>query len=249
MWQDASTSGAVLHVIEIIRRIHEGSTRPFLCKCDDGKLYVLKSKPSMPPRNLLAEFISGCLANDIGLPLPDFKIVFVPEDLVEYAPELQREICSGYAFASQYIEGAVGLTFTQSRNKAIVPLEQQKLIYVFDRWILNADRTLTSVGGNVNILYDVGNDKYYLIDHNLSFDQNAESEDFSVHIYGPGNRDWHYDLIDRIEYRQKLVNTFCKLPAILDVVPEEWAVDNEFLPFVFNTLEQGDRDEFWSAIA
>ncbi|MDH8431332.1 hypothetical protein QIG28_27360, partial [Klebsiella pneumoniae] len=72
-----------------------------------------------------------------------------------------------------------------SRNEAIIPIEQQKLIYVFDKWVLNADRTLTDKGGNVNIIYDVGNDKYYLIDHNLSFDQNAEPDDFLVHVYGP----------------------------------------------------------------
>ncbi|MEI6928304.1 HipA family kinase, partial [Klebsiella pneumoniae] len=75
----------------------------------------------------------------IGLPIPDFKVVFVPEELIEYAPELKREISTGHAFASQYIDGAVALTFIQSRNEAIIPIEQQKLIYVFDKWVLNAD--------------------------------------------------------------------------------------------------------------
>ena len=203
----------------------------------------------MPPKNLLAEFIAGCLANDIGLSLPEFKIVFVPEELIEYSPELQHEIFPGLAFASRYIEGAVDLTFTQSRNAAIIPTEQQKLIYAFDKWVLNADRTLTDKGGNVNILYDVGHDKYYLIDHNLSFDKNAGPEDFTVHVYGPGNRKWEYDLVDRLEYRQKVVDCYCKLPAIIQDIPEEWIVDDEFLPFVQNTLEKGDSDEFWSDIA
>ncbi|EBG8339848.1 hypothetical protein D8R97_22165 [Salmonella enterica subsp. enterica] len=244
----ASSNSAIPNVVEVIRRINEGSTQPFLCKCDDGQLYVLKSKPSMPPKNLLAEFISACLANDIGLPLPDFKIVFVPEELIEYSPDLQQQICTGYAFASLFIDGAIALTFTQSRNETIIPVEQQKLIYVFDKWILNADRTLTDKGGNVNIIYDISNDKYYLIDHNLSFDQNTGPEDFSVHVYGPGNRKWQYDLVDRVEYRQKVVNSLHKLPAILDEIPEEWIVDEEFLPFVCTTLDKGDCDEFWSAI-
>ncbi|HBW3235567.1 TPA: HipA family kinase [Klebsiella pneumoniae] len=244
-----NNDGTIPHVIEIIRRINEGSTQPFLCKCDDGKLYVLKSKPSMPPKNLVAEFVAGCLASDIGLPIPDFKVVFVPEELIEYTPELKREISTGHAFASQYIDGAVALTFIQSRNEAIIPIEQQKLIYVFDKWVLNADRTLTDKGGNVNIIYDVGNDKYYLIDHNLSFDQNAEPDDFLVHVYGPGNRKWQYDLIDRVEYRHKVVDSLCKVPEIFGDVPDDWVVDDDFLPFVNGTLEKGDRDEFWSAIA
>ncbi|EAA5961766.1 hypothetical protein EU853_23450 [Salmonella enterica subsp. enterica serovar Stanleyville] len=248
MEREAGNDDAIPNVVEVIRRINEGSTQPFLCKCDDGQLYVLKSKPSMPPKNLLAEFISGCLAQDIGLTLPDLKIVFVPEELVEYSPELQSNICTGHAFASQYIEGAVALTFSQSRNEAIVPIEQQKLIYVFDRWVINADRTLTSKGGNVNILYDVGNDKYYLIDHNLSFDENAGPDDFLVHVYGPGNRKWEFDLVDRLEYRQKVVDSLVKLPAIIEEIPDEWIVDDEFLPFVYDTLDKGDRDEFWSEI-
>ena len=99
----ASSNSAIPNVVEVIRRINEGSTQPFLCKCDDGQLYVLKSKPSMPPKNLLAEFISACLANDIGLPLPDFKIVFVPEELIEYSPDLQQQICTGYALSLIHI--------------------------------------------------------------------------------------------------------------------------------------------------
>ncbi|WP_419963028.1 HipA family kinase [Pantoea vagans] len=246
---EIADDNSVPNVIEIIRRINEGSTQPYLCKCDDGRLYVLKSKPSMPPRNLLAEFISGCLADDIGLPLPDFKIVFVPEELIEYMPDLQREICTGHAFASQYIDGAVALTFTQSRNEAIVPIAQQKLIYLFDKLVLNADRTLTDKGGNVNILYDVGSDKYYLIDHNLSFDQNVQPEDFAVHVYGPGNRGWEYDLVDRVEYRQKIAGCTSKLPEILENIPDDWAADDEFLPFVSATLAKGNCDDFWSEIA
>ena len=249
MKREKNSNDSIPNVVEIIRRINEGSTQPYLCRCDDGNLYILKSRPSMPPRNLLAEFISGCLANDIGLPLPEFKVVFVPEELVEYTPDLQREICTGHAFASQYIDGAVALTFTQSRNEAIVPITQQKLIYAFDKLVLNADRTLTDKGGNVNILYDVGSDKYYLIDHNLSFDQNVQPEDFAVHVYGPGNRKWEYDLIDRLEYRQKVVDCTNKLPEILEYIPEDWVVDDQFLPFVADTLAKGDRDDFWSDIA
>ena len=237
------------NVIEIIRRINEGSTQPYLCKCDDGNLYVLKSRPSMPPKNLLAEYISGCLALEIGLPLPDFKIVFVPEELVEFDPDLQREVCSGHAFASLYIAGAVSLTFTQSRNEKIVPIEEQKLIYVFDKLILNADRTLTDRGGNVNILYEVKSNKYYLIDHNLSFDQNVGPQDFSVHVYGPDNRGWECDLVDKLEYRQRVADCTGKLPEILTHIPEDWEGDEDFLSLVSNTLASGNLDGFWSEIA
>lgn len=249
MDRETITNDVIPNVTEIIRRINEGSTQPHLCMCDDGQLYILKSRPSMPPRDLLAEYISACLADNIGLPLPEFKIVYVPEQLVEYSPDLQREIGTGHAFASRYINSAVALTYTQSRTESIIPVDQQKLIYAFDKLILNADRTLTEIGGNVNILYDVNKDKYYLIDHNLSFDQNIDSEDFSVHVYGPGNRSWQYDSRDRVEYRQKVVDCTCMLPTILSQIPKDWTADERFLPFVTDTLEKGGRDAFWSEIA
>ncbi|EOC0028930.1 HipA family kinase, partial [Cronobacter sakazakii] len=47
-----------LHVIEIIRRIPDCSTEPFLCRCDDGELYVVKGMPSVPRVQLIAEWIS-----------------------------------------------------------------------------------------------------------------------------------------------------------------------------------------------
>ncbi|MFH7127731.1 HipA family kinase [Klebsiella pneumoniae] len=48
---DMDNKGALIpNVIEIIRRIKEGSTQPFLCKCDDGQMYVLKSKTVHAPK-------------------------------------------------------------------------------------------------------------------------------------------------------------------------------------------------------
>lgn len=237
------------NVVEIIRPMNEGSTRPYLCKCDDGFMYVLKSKPSMTQKNLLSELISGCLAKSIGLPLPEFKIVFVPEELVEFTPDLQRDISTGHAFASQYIEGAVALTFTQSRNETIIPIEQQKLIYLLDNVILNGDRTLTEKGGNVNILYDVSHDKYYLIDHNLSFDQDVQPDDFLWHVYSPRSRKWVYDMIDRVIYRQKVLDCTKKLPEIMGLIPTDWIVEDQFSAFVTQTLEKANQDKFWREIA
>ncbi|MCC4105042.1 HipA family kinase [Serratia ureilytica] len=234
-------------VVEIIRRINEGSTQPFLCRCNDDRLYVVKSRPSMPPRNLLAEFVSGCIVEDIGLPIPDFKIVNIPEEVIEYVPDLEQQISPGPAFASLYIEGAASLTFSQSRDESVIPVDEQKLIYVIDKTVLNADRTLTEKGGNVNILYDFGNSKYYLIDHNLSFDQNASEADFSVHVYAPNSRNWRIDMVDKLELRERILETLRRMPHFLDDIPDEW-IDDAFFPVINNTLDRTDTDEFWSTL-
>lgn len=200
------------HVVEIIRRIREGSTEPFLCRCDDGFMYVVKSMPTMPRRQLVAEFISACLVRDIGLPFPEFTIVYVPEELLEFSPDLRKQIEAGYAFASRYIENAVSLSFAQSRNNDIIPLNDQKMIYVFDRWIINVDRTLTDKGGNINMLLDVKDNRYYLIDHNLAFDQNATLRDFNEHVFSHLTRNWEIDMVDRLAHREMLLKTYRKMP-------------------------------------
>lgn len=202
----------------------------------------------MPPKHLLAEFISACLASEMGLPLPDFNIVYVPEDLLEFLPDLSKEVSSGYAFATRYIENAISLTFAQSRNVQVVPIDEQKKIYLFDRWIMNGDRSLTAKGGNVNILYDVEHDRYYLIDHNLAFDQNAGAEDFDYHVYSHKSRGWVFDMVDRIAQREKLLNSYSRMPHFWEVVPDEWLTDQDFLEKIDTTLTRADTDEFWSSI-
>ncbi|WP_255478908.1 HipA family kinase [Pantoea sp. ME81] len=237
-----------ISVVEFIRRIKEGSTKPILCRCDDGKKYIVKSMPLMPPKHLLAEFISACLASDLGLPLPDFNVVYIPEELLEFSPELKDEIKSGYAFATLYIENAVSLTFAQSRNERVIPVDEQKRIYLFDRWVMNGDRSLTAKGGNVNMLYDVQHDRYYLIDHNLAFDQNADAGDFDYHVYSHKSREWAFDMVDRVVQKEKLLNAYCRMPHFWEDVPEDWCVDQDFINSIETTLTRAETDEFWSSI-
>lgn len=202
----------------------------------------------MPSGNLIAEFISGKLAESLGLSLPDIKIVYVPDELTEFMPEYRNEIHEGYAFASLFIAGAVELSYLQAHNSRIVPVADQKLIYVFDRWVINIDRSLTRNGGNINMLHDVANDKYYLIDHNLSFDHSEKPEDFDVHVYSPANRKWLFDLIDRMECEQKLRNTLPVIKKFIAEIPDEWLNDESLLPFIEGTLARVGQEAFWSKI-
>lgn len=235
-------------VIEIVRRMKEGSTEPFLCRCDDGKLYVVKSKPRMPPRELVVEFVAANLASGVGLSIPDFCIVDIPAELIEYSPELYGEISDGYAFASRFIESAAELSFRQAHNQNIVPLRDQKMIYLFDRWILNADRTLTEKGGNVNMLYDVANDKYYLIDHNLSFDHSEPADDFRLHVYSPLNRVWLFDMVDKEACEQVLRDAMANYSSFTQAIPDDWIGDVKLIAFMQSTLERAATEEFWSTI-
>lgn len=235
-------------VIEIVRRMKDGSTEPFLCQCDDGNLYVVKSKPKMTPKELVAEFVAAHLASDVGLSIPDFCIVDVPGDLIEYSPELRGEINEGYAFASRFIDGAIELSFTQAHNESVVSTPEQKKIYLFDRWVLNADRSLTKNGGNVNMLFDVVNNKYYLIDHNLSFDHSDRPDDFAWHVYCPASRKWIFDLVDREAGESLLRDVIARFASFTQLIPEDWLNSQDLVPFIVHTLDRATTDDFWSKI-
>lgn len=241
-----------MKVKEFIRRIPEGSTRPFLCKCEDDQLYVIKGMPSLPPKQLMAEWIAGCLAKAMGLSIPDFEIVEIEPALVEFVPELKGELCPGYAFATKFIPGAGSITFSQAHSNVEIP--SQKRIYLFDRWIKNADRTLSRLGGNVNIIFDFYNNRHYLIDHNLAFAHDETEDDYDMHVYSTNHRNWLFDIVDKQECEDELAAAKSALQGSLDQMPEEWCLEqpednDEFIAFIEDTLERANSVDFWSKIA
>ncbi len=98
------------------------------------------------------------------------------------------------------------------------------------------------------MLYDVQHDRYYLIDHNLAFDQNADVGDFDYHVYSHKSREWAFDLVDRVVHKEKLLNTYCRMPHFWEDVPDEWCVDQDFISSIETTLIRAETDDFWSSI-
>ena len=70
-----------LQVTEIIRRLEQGMTRPFLVRAEDEVLYVAKGRETTQ-RGLIAEWICAHLAQQLGLPIPTFRLLQVPPELV-----------------------------------------------------------------------------------------------------------------------------------------------------------------------
>ena len=61
----------------------QGRTNPYLCEGDDGKQYVVKGS-SATCAGLVKEWIVAHLAKHFGLPIPDFKIAWLDDELVEF---------------------------------------------------------------------------------------------------------------------------------------------------------------------
>lgn len=240
-----------LSVVEIIRRIPDCATEPFLCKCDDGELYVIKGMPSVPRVQLIAEWISAHIGLEMGLSLPDFGMAYVDRSLTQYVPEWRNALSEGFAFATKFIPGVAPITFTQAHTN--LDEQEQKKIYLFDRWINNSDRTLSPQGGNVNIIFDYRNNRYYLIDHNLAFDQDDDDDAFDYHVYAQRHRKWWFDIVDRPQSEDELTRTKAIVPLCVTHIPDEWLPEHqeereECFARIERLLNRNDTEEFWSKI-
>ncbi|MBS9424797.1 HipA family kinase [Photorhabdus caribbeanensis] len=240
-----------LQVVELIRKMDEGSTQPFLCRCNDDNLYVVKSAASMPRTQLIHELIASILAQSIGLSTPDFSVVYVPDDFVDYLPPIYRGgLSPGYAYASRYIADSATITFSLVHE--VIDIQKQKEIYLFDRLVNNSDRCLSKKGGNVNIIYNYKKQRYYLIDHNLAFDPQCDISEFDLHVFSPIHRDWVYDLPDDevIDDIVAKLNNKCE-EAILNL-PDEWIDElpekDAVLNSVTSLLNRGSDQNFRSTI-
>ncbi|MGJ0579308.1 HipA family kinase [Xenorhabdus bovienii] len=240
-----------LHVIELVRKMDEGSTQPFLCRCNDDQLYVVKSTASMPRIELIHEITASILAQSIDLPIPDFKIVYVSDDFVEYLPTLYKGgISSGYAYASKFIEDSATINFGLAHEA--IDIQKQKLIYLFDRLVNNSDRNLSKQGGNVNIIYNYKKQRYYLIDHNLAFDSECTLSQFDYHVFSPRHRDWVFDMLD-CENVVDIVSTLKKkLTESISSLPSDWANElpdkDAALNNITSLIDRGFNQEFRSTI-
>lgn len=91
---------------------------------------------------------------------------------------------------------------------------------MFDRWILNSDRTASSMGtGNINLLFDEITQQILVIDHNLAFDEQAN---FDAHIFSPQNREWRLDWIDKQTFTEKAIDILTNFDDIYQQIPDDW---------------------------
>lgn len=237
-----------LSAVEIVKRLDGGITRPFLCGCDDGKKYVVKGLPHLPRKELIAEWVCAHLTHALQLPFPSFAKIWVDDGLVKYRTDWNADLKEGWAFGCEFIEHAMPITFTQAHTK--IDEINQKLIYLFDIWTKNSDRTLSPKGeGNVNIIYDVGNSRFFLIDHNQSFAHDCAIMEFRTHVFSSDYRKWIHDLADRQHNEDLLSSTLIAFDNACDAIPDEWRLDGDehqqHIEFMKQTLLRVNDDLFW----
>jgi hypothetical protein len=73
-----------------------GGSQPHLMRCSDGNYYVVKFQNNPQHRRILVnELLGSALAQQMGLPVPEFAIVDVSETLIGFTPDLCIELLRG----------------------------------------------------------------------------------------------------------------------------------------------------------
>lgn len=208
-----------LRVVEIVRRMEQGRTQPFLVRTEDDVLYVAKGRTTTR-LGLCAEWICAHMGRALELPIPPFALLDVPRELLGMLGPEAAELGEGIAFGSRLEQPAQELTLRQADQ---VPSDLRCLVLAFDWWLENADRTLSDKGGNPNLLWRAAEPNLLVIDHNLAFDDAFDSARFfDTHVFRAEAdglfRDWvNWDRVQR--------HLHAALPAF-DVacgsLPEEW---------------------------
>lgn len=218
---------AALQVTEIVRRLDQGITGPYLVRAEDGELYVAKGKGATR-RGLMAEWICAHLARTIGLSIPDFTFLEVPQELLNALETEASSLGAGVVFGSRREGNVQEFAMTQRKR---VPSDLRRLLLAFDWWIENGDRSLSPHGGNPNLLWRATDQRLLVIDHNLALNASEgfdESQFFATHVFQDDTDATFGDFVNRIDITVRLRAGLDCFDAAVAMIPEPWQwVDGE----------------------
>lgn len=240
-----------LTVVEVLARSTEGRTQPYICRCNDGEVYFAKGRSATRP-GLIAEWLCACLGEAFGLPLAPYGIAYVPEELIELdITGWLDELGAGEVFVSRRVN-TVNVT---EMHYELVPQVQRRDVLAFDWWVHNADRTLTRMGGNSNLLWNpAGAGSLVVIDHNLAFDPAFSAKDFcEFHVFSDEIPNMFSDFVLRNEYAARFAHALTFWHQSCANLPEAWGfIDPEQtlpvnypFPAVKTLLDRAQTDAFW----
>lgn len=236
-----------LRVVEIIRPLKGGITKPYQCRLEDDRLYAVKGRGALA-HGLLAEVCAATLGKGMGLPIPDFVIAEIPAVLTTATadPAISQALGEGTGFASLWQDAYETLTPTIRDNQNAAFLAK---LYVFDHWIANGDRSLGDQDGNPNLLYDLARKKIIVFDHNLAFSANYEPSELAVHA---GRRAWQaVGRSNGFMRRMSEIMAAARLEfnALVTELPEEW-IDQcpEFVDTATRILDRFNVPQFWAEL-
>ena len=149
---------------------------PSLFDCNDGFRYIVKhSQQGRNYKHLINELIAVQLAKIINLPVPEFALINIKQNILPNDYIFSSGKPSGIGFGSQFLSGSIKavtgietiITFSKSKKNEII--EDLIKICAFDVWLRNTD---CSVNNPNLLLQEAGNViRLYAIDHSSIFSE------------------------------------------------------------------------------
>ncbi|MCC7683334.1 HipA family kinase [Janthinobacterium sp. FW305-128] len=241
---------ATIFIDEVLGRAQQGITEPFICRGDDGAIYFIKGKGA-GRRSQICEWVSAQLATAFGLPIAEYALAKVAEELIEANafPNISQ-LGSGIVFASRELPHPQELT---AITRDLVPDQLASDVLVFDWWLHNEDRHLTARGGNPNLLWDMQNSELVVIDHNQAFDRYFDPVNFlKTHVFASRWNDIFSDHFQREHYISKLEAILSRLSGIRANIPDSWWYVDDGVPAdvtwdeIETCLQRCRQEDFWN---
>lgn len=240
-----------VEIVEVLERSEQGRTRPYVCRGDDGEVYFVKGG-SATRKGLVAEWLCAEMAWHLGLPIAPYAIGIVSEELITAdISGWLRELGAGAVFASRCVQ-AVELTDV---HRDRVNRELRRDVLAFDWWIRNGDRSLTTSGGNPNLLWNpAGEGSLVVIDHNLAFDASFSAEEFAdTHVFSDELPALFSDFVARQTYVERFRRALFAWESSCAKLPSDWRyIDPErTIPVGFDVadfrsvLDRATEASFW----
>jgi|TARA_B110001454_G_C12620152_1_gene392535 hypothetical protein len=237
----------MLEISEVIGLAAQGQGGAYQCRGEDNNLYWVKGLNAQRPFQV-REWIAAHLAREFGLPIANFCLVNIDNDLEIYLPEEYKNIGYGPCFGSKNAKNSTW--FRPLTMCASVPEDLKMDILLFDYWIQNTDRTTH----NPNLLWVEHSNQLVVIDHNLSFDTDFnETTFFNEHVFSDNKDPLFTDCVRIGQYKERLEGIITSWDDVIATIPLEWnwtnleqdhEADIDFLALKA-ILDRYTDDNFW----
>jgi len=260
-------------IIETIKKVLDGSTNPFLALSNSGESVVIKAllEPRMG-KILFNEYISGSLANQIGLPWPQTFLATLSPSSMEWLQGQSIQVVSPDCVATNFIDNLISIPWPK-------PPEP------YSHWNMDNLDQFPEINKNhlINYFDDPKNQSPFygraLFELWLFFQDTKYDTLFSrldktpIFLDGShalGGSDWDFQELDYtkpkclpqspylegvLTNRELYIEWFQRIESIgndyvrskLDAVPASWRILQEQLDFVFDLLTVKRRNflGFW----
>jgi hypothetical protein len=229
----------VLRITEIIEPMQQGFAAPWLCRGEDGALYVVKSHRAAGRNTLIAEWVVGKLGLLLGLPIPPMAMATFDRSKAEYTPhDIGKELAETPGFASRYVAGVLDF---QLAMVDLVPQNVRADLLWFDWLVWNGDRN----DGNTNLLWVPATSSVVVIDHNNAFVEATAESFFPTHVFRRELSLLREPMKQAIQPRFRHI--LGELDRIWQELPDAWTDDCPLTrEWVESTLARCLQDEFWT---